>query len=406
MRILVLGGCGAQGSFICRELVKHSKVSEVISADLNIEKAKRFVSKYHNPKLSAMKVDLSKVDEVEAVVKGSDVVINAASYIFNLRIMKACAKAGASYQDLAFGASIETRGLDMLGAFKKELELDQDYKDQGTIALVNTGMDPGISDLMAGYAADNLDHLYEARLKDVAILKSKTPVSTWSPSLLWADMISDAAVYENGEYKRVPPFSHEETYVFPDPMGPQPCYMHSHEEVCTFPLFLKDLRYVEFKMGGPDMPFAKAVWDYGLAKDKPIKVKGKEVVPLDVFLALTPPALTPDEIEMNIEDGTLIDEIACLTLDCKGEKKGKDIESTYYTILSLKEVNKRIFGVTATSYYVGMGVVALTELLIENRIATTGVAPPEAYTTQERQEAIQRLAEKGINIHKIEHTQI
>jgi saccharopine dehydrogenase (NAD+, L-lysine-forming) len=316
------------------------------------------------------------------------------------------ANAGANYQDLAFGPSIETSDLGMLGAFKKELDLDHDYKDQGTTALVNTGMDPGISDLMVGYAADNLSHLYEARIKDVAVLKSRTPVSTWSPNLLWVDMLDKPCIYTNGTYKRVEPFSDEETYVFPEPIGSQPCYMHAHEEVYTLPLFLKDLRYVDFKMGGPDMPFAKAIWEYGLAEDKPINVKGREVVPLDVFLALTPPALTPDEIEVKIKDGTLIDEIACLTLDCKGERNGREVSSTYYTILSLKGVNERIRGVTATSYYVGMGAVAIAELLLEGKITTTGVSPPEAYNSAERKEAIKRLGEKGIEIHRIEHTRI
>jgi saccharopine dehydrogenase-like NADP-dependent oxidoreductase len=75
-------------------------------------------------------------------------------------------------------------------------------------------------------------------------------------------------------------------------------------------------------------------------------------------------------------------------------------------MLTLKEANKRIPGVTATSYYVGMGCVALTELLIENKLQTKGVAPPEGYTEKERLYAIRRLADKGIEIQKIDRSLI
>jgi len=193
-------------------------------------------------------------------------------------------------------------------------------------------------------------------------------------------------------------------YNFPEPIGPQPCYHHAHEEVVVMPFYLKDLRYVEFKMGGPDMPFAKAIYDYGLAGTKPIKVGKVEVEPLEVFLALAPPTLRPHEVEEKIEKGIIEDEIACILLDVVGERSGKEVRATYYSMLRLKEVNKRMRGVTATSYFVGIGACVFTELLAENRIKSRGIAPPEALEKEEREALIRRLEEKGIVINKIERT--
>lgn len=400
----MLGGYGAQGQVICRELVKHPKVSEVICCGRRLEKAKRFVLKHANEKLSASRIDLDNINEARAVVKKVDLVINAASYIYNLRLMTACAESGVNYQDLASGHSVETMNLPDEKAIGKELELDQSFKDVGAVALISTGEDPGITDVVVGYAADNLDHLYEVRMKDCSALKTKEPLSTWAPNLLWEDMIAPAIVFENGEFKKVPPFSEEEIYAFPDPMGPQPCYQHSHEEPVTMPMFLKDLKYVEFKMCGPDMPFAKAIFDYGLAKKDSIDVKVVKVAPLDVFLALTPRALTPEEIEKKIADGTLIDEICCLVVDTKGEKKGREVKSTFYTMLTLKEANKKMSGVTATSYLVGIGAEVFSEIFAEGKIITKGVVPPEALKPEEKTAVIQRLAKKGITIQKVEHT--
>jgi len=167
------------------------------------------------------------------------------------------------------------------------------------------------------------------------------------------------------------------------------------------PRFIKDLKYVEFKMCGPGMPFAKALYDYGLAKKEPVTVKGVKVAPLDVFLALTPPTPTMEEVEKMVKDGKLIDEIACLVMDIKGEEKGKELNYTVYTLLTLQEANRRMRGTTATSYFVGIGGEVFTELLIEGKIKTKGVAPPEALTPEERVAVIQRLADKGIKIHEV-----
>jgi saccharopine dehydrogenase-like NADP-dependent oxidoreductase len=69
----------------------------------------------------------------------------------------------------------------------------------------------------------------------------------------------------------------------------------------------------------------------------------------------------------------------------------------------LKEVNKRMPGATATSYFVGIGGEVFTELLAERKITTKGVAPPEALRPSEKVAVIQRLADKGIAIHKTKH---
>jgi saccharopine dehydrogenase-like NADP-dependent oxidoreductase len=402
MRISVVGGYGAQGQVICRELVKHPKVSEVICSGRRLEQAKGFVSRFKNKKLSAGSTDLNNINEVRAAVKNVDLVINSASYIYNLRLMKACAESGVNYQDLASAWSIETMNQTMEKAIEKEIALDQKFKDTGAVALISTGMDPGITDVVAGYAADNLDHLYEVRMKDCGVLKATEPISTWAPNLLWRDMTTPAIVYEKGRFKRVPPFSGEEVYTFPDPIGPQPCYHHLHEEPVIMPIYLKDLKYVEFKMCGPDMPFAKALYTYGLANTDTIEVKGAKVAPLDVFLSLAPKPLTQEETERKIADGTLIDEICCLLLDMKGDRNGREVKLTFYTMQTLKEVNKRMPGATSTSYYVGIGGEVFSELLAEGRLATKGVAPPEALSPKEKIAVIQRLADKGITIHKTE----
>lgn len=401
MKILILGGYGAQGSVICYELAKHKRVSEIVIAGRNLDRAKALKEMLKSEKLSTCRVDLNNVDELQKVVKGCDLVINSASYIYDLRVMKAALSAGANFQGLSLGPCIDAPGAPTEKVLELVLEMDKDFKDIGRVALIATGEDPGITDLVAGYAADKFERVLEVRMKDCSLQKSESLVSTWAPDLLWYDMIQEPYVYEDGVLKRVPPFSGEEIYVFPEPLGPQPCYHHYHEEPPIMARFIKGLRYAEFKMGGPFMPYAKAIYDLGLVKDEKIKVGDVEVKPFDVFCTLLPRPPSMSEIKEMIKKRKLVDDVSCIVTDIRCRDKGKKIDLSYVSIMTLKEANKRIPGTTATSYLVGLGGEAFTEVLVEGSLKSMGVVPPEALLREEKEAVIRKLAEKGIKILEI-----
>jgi saccharopine dehydrogenase-like NADP-dependent oxidoreductase len=313
--------------------------------------------------------------------------------------MKAALAEGASFQGLALGPCIDAPGAPTEKVLELTLEMDEGFKDIGRVALIATGEDPGITDLVAGYAADKFEQVLEVRMKDCSLQKSESLVSTWAPDLLWYDMIQEAYVYEDGVLKRVPPFSGEEIYVFPEPLGPQPCYHHYHEEPPIMARFIKGLRYAEFKMAGPYMPYAKAIYELGLVKNEKIKVGDVEVKPFDVFCALAPKPPSMDEVKKMIEEGKLAEDISCIITDVKCKDRGKKIEVSYISMMTLKEANRRIPGTTATSYMVGIGGETFTEVLVEGSIKSTGVVPPEALSKDEKEAVIRKLAgERNKNI--------
>jgi len=73
-------------------------------------------------------------------------------------------------------------------------------------------------------------------------VESKEYISLWSPETMWLDMKLKPIVYENGELKKVPPFSGEEEYKFPHPIGLQTVVHHHHEDVLTLSRFSRPLR--------------------------------------------------------------------------------------------------------------------------------------------------------------------
>lgn len=394
MKILVVG-IGVQGSVIATELVKNSEVSEVRLADIDSRKTEWLAERLKSEKVSTQGVDANKPDDLLRATKGMDVVVNASIPIFNLKIMKAALKSGACYQDLALGSPPPFEE-----ALSSELELSDQFKDAGLTALINTGTSPGITNVVAKYAADRLDQVDEIRMRWFGSMESKEYVSLWSPETMWLDMELKPIVYENGELKKVSPFSGEEEYKFPDPVGLQTVVHHHHEDVLTLSHFIKGVKYVDFKAGGPHNVVAKAIIQLGMLNDKPITVKGVKVAPVDVLISLTPPTLTIDEIEQKIKAGIIVDEREYFVEEVRGRREGKEVRFIFNWRSNLHEAQRRIPGATALSYITGVPASIFAKMLGKGEIKTLGVIPPECLELEVIERFLAELTEKGIIIHE------
>jgi len=255
--------------------------------------------------------------------------------------------------------------------------------------------------VLAAQAADKLDRVEEIRVRLWGAVESEESVSMWSPETAWGDMAAEPIVYEDGKYKEVPPFSGEEVYAFPDPIGPQTVYMHSHEEPETLPRFIgKGIRYVDFKMGGPDFPLAKTIVEFGLLSDKPINVKGVKVAPRDVFLALVPPTPSMEKMERMIK-AEMISMRGCVAVDVKGQKEDAKMRYVLYSLFpDIQELMKRMPGANPVAYVTSVPASTFTKMLAKGEIKTRGVIPPERLEPKVRQAFLAELAEKGITVHK------
>jgi saccharopine dehydrogenase-like NADP-dependent oxidoreductase len=374
---------------IATEIVKIPEVSEVRLSDINLQKAENLAKRLKSKKVCTYRVDANKMDDIIKVAKEVNVVVNATTWNpqFNLNIMEAALNVGAHYQDLASYPNMQ-------------LPLTEKWKKASLTALIDTGVSPGLTNTLAAQAADKLDRVEEIRIRLWGAEQSKKLVSFWSPETAWLDMAEEPVVFENGKFKKVPPFSGEEVYNFPEPVGAQTVYWHSHEEPETLPRFIgKGIKYADFKMGGAIFPLAKAIFELGLLSDKPINVKGIKVVPRDVFLALVPPTPSMEEVEEMIKAGT-INMRACCVVDVKGQKKGEKMRHILYTkFMDIKEIAQRMPGANPVAYVTSVPASIYTKMLLKGEIKTRGVIPPEALEPEVRQAYITEVEEKGIKIN-------
>jgi len=392
VKILVVG-TGAIGIVVASELAENLEVEEVRIADINLGRAEQLRDWLKSKKVSAHRVDAGKSEDVVRVAEDVDTIVNTTLPRFNLTVMDAAFKAKANYVDLAMYD---------YSSFLKQLERNNEWKEARLTALLNAGSSPGITNVLAAYAADRLDRVDEIRIRIFDSVESKEIVSTWSPEVMWDDMATEPVVYENGELNRVPLFSGEEIYNFPDPIGPQTVVWHVHEEPATLPRFIgKGLKYVDLKLGTPDMPTIKFVVQLGLMRDEPLDVRGVKMAPRDLFLKLIPPTLSFEEVKNKIKAGTLIDAHECYVVEVEGEKAGKKMTYIFSVPFpSLREVQKKLSGATHESYVTGISAAIFTEMICMGEIKAKGVFLPECLERKTRDTFIAKLAEKDIKIHE------
>jgi saccharopine dehydrogenase (NAD+, L-lysine-forming) len=378
MKKVLIVGAGGQGGPCASILARDKSVTDVVLGDIDIELANRVKNKIKSDKITTVKLDAGKVEEIKSAARGVDVIINLTLVEFNDNIRQAAVESGAHYVDAAGDYQLLeqlTRG---------ELpEIDKEFKKAGLTALIGCGGTPGVSNVLVKYACDKLDRIESIciRCSGKILQKPQDIISAWdpgwSPKIAITDYAEETIVFENGEYKRHPPFSGREEYDFA-PFGKVLLSHHAHEEVSMLPHFIgKGVKYCDFKY--PVDVRAGNLVKLGFASDKPIDVKGVKVSPLDVLVKLVPSPVnaffTEDEAVKHPVDFAKI-----IVIKVKGVKSGEDVEhiiSYHYNLFATTEDILEIYKKFGTiNIYVALPAIVGAKMCVGG-FADKGVIGPE-----------------------------
>ncbi len=394
-------GTGAQGGTIAMRLNEEPNVKKIICADYDFETAKRYEKLL--AKAEAIKVDARNVDEIVSAAKGADLIVNGLPPDFNPAVMKAALENGMHYQDMASGPVAD---IDFVGAVKRQLALDEEFKKADLSALINTGSAPGLVNVIARNAVAKLDQVesIDIYIYD-GIWTNRFIPFWWSPETAFGDMAAEPISYENGEFKRVPPFNDPEMIDFRG-LGPRRMVDHEHEEPVTFGLIFKGLKRANFKYGGPACNLAESFYRMGLLGTEPVEVKGSKVVPLDLVCQLTPPAPSdPDTIREALSEGMALEEGANL-VRVQGIMDGKSVcLDSYINAPGLTESFEK-HGITHESFLTGQSAFLFSKLFVNNKIDIKGVFPPEVLEADTRTYFLEEAAKLGITVDEITETRL
>jgi len=378
MKKVLIVGAGGQGGPCASMLARDKDVTEIVLGDIDIELVNKVKNKIKSDKITAVKLDAGRVEDIKNAARGVDVIINLTLTEFNDNIMKAAVESGVHYVD----AALDYPFMEQLR--RRELpEIDNEFKKVGLTALIGCGGIPGVDHVLVRYACDKLDQVESICIKTSGEIsqKPKDIISAWnpgwSPKVAITDIALEPVVFENGKYKRYPPFSGREEYDF-GPLGKVLLKYHHHEEVHMLSNFIgKGVKYVEYKNALDAR--AGSLVKLGLASDKPIDVKGVKVSPLDVLVKLVPsPAnafFTEDEAVKYPFDSPRI----CV-IKVKGVKSGEDIEyiiSFDYNLFATTEERLEIYKKFGTlNIYVALPAIVGAKMCVGG-FADKGIIGPE-----------------------------
>jgi saccharopine dehydrogenase (NAD+, L-lysine-forming) len=229
----------------------------------------------------AARVDVRDTAGAAAALAGAAVVVNAVQYQHNLAVMEAALAAGAHYVDMG----------GLFHVTRKQLELDARFKAAGKVAILGMGAAPGITNLLARHAADQLDEVREIHCRvggrdDTRYQPQQALPVAYSLKTILEEFSMEPAVFTKGRFTFVAPMSGDVPHRFPPPVGLRRPMYTIHSEVATLPLSYaaKGVREVSFKIAfDPDfLSKVRFLRDLGMASHEPIDLTGVKVRPIDV----------------------------------------------------------------------------------------------------------------------------
>jgi saccharopine dehydrogenase-like NADP-dependent oxidoreductase len=262
-------------------------------------------------RFTAVQIDASDPDRVAAIARkhGATHVMNAVEPTFVSSIFAGALAAGADYLDMAMSLS-RPHATDPLTRPGVKLGDDQfaqadEWESSGRLALVGMGVEPGLSDVFARYAADHLfSEIDELGTRDGAnlVVRDLNGNEIFAPSFsIWTtieECLNPPGIFEKGRgWFTTAPFSEPEVFEFPDGIGPVECVNVEHEEVLLMPRWI-DAKRVTFKygLGEEFIGVLKTLHLLGLDSTEAVRVRTTAgaalVAPRDVVAACLPDPAT------------------------------------------------------------------------------------------------------------------
>lgn len=398
MRVVVVGS-GGVGDAVARIAARREFFELMVVADRDPGRAARTVAAATERdvvggRFVAAAVDASDPASVVALLKehAATHVLNAVDPRFVMPVFEAARAAGVDYLDMAMSLSSAhpTAPYEQVGVKLGDAQFATagDWEAAGRLALVGIGVEPGLSDVFARYAADHLfSRIEELGVRDGAnlVVRGDDGEPVFAPSFsIWTtieECLNPPVVYDaararaagdrDAGWHTVPPFHEPEVFDFPAPVGPVECVHVEHEEVLLMPRWV-DAEKVTFKygLGEEFIGVLRTLHTLGLDSTAPVRVGDATVSPRDVVAAVLP---DPAGIGPRMEGAT------CAGLLVTGTGKDGAPREVYLHHIVDNAWSMAEYGSQCVVWQTAVNPVVALELIADGRWSGTGVLGPEAF---------------------------
>ena len=380
MKLLILGA-GGVGSAAAKIAARRSFLSAVVVADYDLAKAEDAASRAGDPRFRAAQVDASDQLAIERLMtdESIDAVLGATDPRFTMPIFRAALAARVHYLDMAMSRSrphpTDPFHLPGVKLGDEQFELATEWETTGNLALVGIGVEPGLADVFARYAADHLfSEIDELGVRDGSNLS--VDGDDFAPSFsIWTtieECLNPPVIYEADKgWFTTEPFSEPEVFDFPEGIGEVECVNVEHEEVLLMPRWVEAKR-VTFKygLGNEFIDVLRTLHKLGLDSTEPVSVGAVLVSPRDVVAAALP---NPADLGERMHGKT------CAGLWVRGRDKQGEARSTYLYHVVDNAWSMAEYGAQAVVWQTAVNPIVALELIATGTWKGSGVLGPEAF---------------------------
>lgn len=343
-------GAGMVGSLIAKDLAGESGFS-VTSVDSR-PNALRLL-RDQDSRVDIREIDLAQPGRIAEAIADADLVCGALSSGVGYRALEEIIRAGKPYCDIAFMP-------------EDAIDLDDLAKEHGVTAIVDCGVAPGMSNLLAGVAAATLDPCDRIEIYVGGLPRERRWPFEYKAGFSPADVIEEytrpARYVEHGELVVREALSEPELIELPG--------------VDTLEAFNTDgLRSLADTLDVPNMKektlrypghieIMRIFRETGFFRQDSIRVGEVDVRPLDVTQALMFPKWTYEEGE---------EDLTVMRVQAEGQRNGQRIR-LIWDLLDFYDADS---GETSMARTTAFPCAIMARALASGAISKTGVLPPE-----------------------------
>ncbi|MHB1868885.1 MAG: saccharopine dehydrogenase family protein [Nitrososphaerales archaeon] len=402
--VIVLG-CGLIGTAIALDFLESNLVSRVTVVDLSGERLRSLQQRASKlsgidpvsgsnaklaEKLHTVELDIVKQrDELLKLFQKSDLGVGALPFGIAEESVQAALEAGISFVDLIHS-----------WRYEKSSQLDTKAKQKGITLIPACGFAPGLTNILAKYAADQMEDVDSVRISVGGIPEvPKQPLNykiVFAIESVLEEYTRDALVVRDGKKVVLPALSEVEELTFNE-LPDQKFEAFITDGLSTLPETLKKVKFMEEKtirwQGHVDQ--IKLLIDLGFVSERPVNLKttGARVSPRALLTTLLDKKLA---MHQGDKDMTL------MRVAVQGRKKKGDRASRIhqYEMIDRFDVTTQTTSMARTTAYPCSTV---CQMILEGKITERGFIPPELVIKDDRfDEFISRLERKGLSIKERE----
>ncbi len=385
MRLLIIGsgGVGQSTAMIIKRAGKEGEWAEkVVIADYNLSRSEDTAKRCGDPRFIAEQIDARDADRIKELVEKHNItyVMNAVEPAFNENIFDTCLDCGVGYIDCAMTLSKQhpDKPFELTNVKLGDYQFARHkaWEKAGNMAIVGSGVEPGMSDVFARYADKHLfDTIDEVNVRDGDNYEIPGYEGVAFGFSIWTtieECLNPPVVWEKDRgWFCTEVFSEPEIFSFPGGIGDVEVINVEHEEVLLIPRVI-DCNRVTFKFGVPRemrtllLNLQQCGMDDATRK---IKVGDSEITPRDFLVKVVPDPL--ELAERMVGKG-------CAGTWVTGTKDGMKRSVYLYQIADNQDCYKK-YGTNSVVAQTAFSPVIMLELVAKGIWNLRGVHGPESF---------------------------